>query len=463
VRSVVGVRVLLSIPVSAVLALYLLATSRWGSYLRPPGFPAYVGDVGLGLAAVQAAVLVPWRRAVELIGRAPLLLLVALVLPSFALLRFLVEPDTSLVALRDLAPYGYGVLALASYLLPVDQRASRSATWRRVIYGVFALHLVWAVGLPRVPGFPWSLPNVGSDAVLLVVRPDIDSAVMGIAAAYAINDLLRHHQGRKARALLLGFAGLNGYGVLTMSTRAGLLAALVAIGAVIYAWSRSTTRARAGLGQSPRRGRARALRGATVAAVILVLVGTVVAVTPTGKRLIEGFGDTSAQSYGTIEVRQVVWDDVFDYVVRSPERTAIGVGFGRNFIEESGSRNALEGSTYKQVRSPHNYVVGTLARLGVAGALLISLMVVLGLLLATRLLVTEEEPMSVLAALVIVAIPVVAMLGVVLESPFGALPYFWAIGQASAAWIRRADSADGAAGGEVASVPVVRAGDTVTQ
>ena len=36
---------------------------------------------------------------------------------------------------------------------------------------------------------------------------------------------------------------------------------------------------------------------------------------------------------------------------------------------------------------------------------------------------------SVLAALLAISLPLVSMLGVVLESPFGAIPYFWALGQ----------------------------------
>ena len=75
----------------------------------------------------------------------------------------------------------------------------------------------------------------------------------------------------------------------------------------------------------------------------------------------------SSQAAGTVSVRQQVWADVISYVYRSPIRSAVGVGFGRDFIFESGTRDALEGGVYTNVRSPHNYIVGTLARLGVAG------------------------------------------------------------------------------------------------
>jgi hypothetical protein len=34
----------------------------------------------------------------------------------------------------------------------------------------------------------------------------------------------------------------------------------------------------------------------------------------------------------------------------------------------------------------------------------------------------------VLAALLVLTLPITALFGVVLESPFGAIPYFWAVG-----------------------------------
>ena len=102
------------------------------------------------------------------------------------------------------------------------------------------------------------------------------------------------------------------------------------------------------------------------------------ALSPTGAGELDGFrgGDTQLSRHHrhTAGGRGRVGAFVF----RSPERTAIGVGFGRNFIEESGSRNVLEGDTYTNVRSPHNYVIGTLARLGVFGALLVFTVIILG-------------------------------------------------------------------------------------
>jgi O-antigen ligase len=85
------------------------------------------------------------------------------------------------------------------------------------------------------------------------------------------------------------------------------------------------------------------------------------------------------------------------------------------------------------VRSPHNYLLNTWARLGLVGVGL-----VLGLMIAAlrvARLVARHAPRvrddDVLAMLLVASIPVVAFVGVVLESPFGALPYFWALGHLS--------------------------------
>ena len=333
-------KLLLSAPVSLLLALFMLGTSRWGSYLGVPGVPFYVGDIVLVLAVVQVALALKRRQtSLASLTEAPLVVLLSLALVAYAGIRFVLDMDGSLVALRDAAPYAYGVIALLAFLLPVV----REAPWRPVIYAVLTFHTLWAVVLPRLPGFPWSLPVLGSDATLLVTRPDFDTAVMGVAAAYGLHDLLR--RGRRPQredAPLLVFIGLNAIGATMTSTRAGLLSGLLAVGAVVYAWRRSRP-----ISDHDRPGPtslADRVKGPLAwTAVAVVLLGTFIVLTPTGSRIVDSFTDDSAQSRGTVAVRAEVWDEVVDFVTRSPERTAIGVGFGRNFIEESGARNALEG------------------------------------------------------------------------------------------------------------------------
>ncbi len=54
------------------------------------------------------------------------------------------------------------------------------------------------------------------------------------------------------------------------------------------------------------------------------------------------------------------------------------------------------------------------------------LAVVAAFRLATRAAVPPD--LDLFAGLLVVALPITALLGVVFESPFGAIPYFWAVG-----------------------------------
>jgi len=180
------------------------------------------------------------------------------------------------------------------------------------------------------------------------------------------------------------------------------------------------------------------LKRLTALLAALLILAASVALSPPGQRVVEGIqglsGETT-QASGTIEVRQFVWGVVTDYVTASTLRTSVGVGFGPDFIDDSGAAYALEGTTYKDVRSPHNYLLGAFARLGLIGACLAGLVMVAGAATALRHLTKPSGSVSVMAALILLTFPLIAMLGVVLESPFGAIPYFWAVGHvARAGW-----------------------------
>jgi hypothetical protein len=418
-----------TVPVTAALSLYLLTTSRWGSYLGPPGAPIYIGDVLLLVAAAQAGLALLTRRAsLRSLSSAPLVLLLVLSLAAWAVLLLAIGLPLRPDAPRDVAPYLYAITTLAAFLVPV----TRERGWRAATYACLTLHAAWVLVVPRLPGFPWSLPVLGTDATMLVARPDFDAAVLGASAAYGLHDLLRHRpQSRLRVAALIAFVAVTLLGAATLETRAGLLAALCCVAAVALT---ARPRRSASPAQTGSSGRVAFRRvGAAVAVVGCVAV---LPLTPTGSRLVDGLTAGSSQAAGTVNVRRDVWGRVTDFTLTDARRTAIGVGFGRNFIDESGSRNELEGTTFTKVRSPHNYLVGTLARLGVFGALVATGVLLLGFALSLRTLRRGPGAMTTLAALVAICVPVVSLLGVVLESPFGALPYFWAIGQLAASEVR---------------------------
>jgi hypothetical protein len=407
-------------PVVAVVSVYLMATGRWGSYVTVPSANFYIGDIAVGLAFAQVVLAVATGRASPRdLRRSPLILLMVLALLAYTIVRLAVQLEISAIGLRDVAPYAYAVVAVLAFLLP----ARDEPYWRPIIYAALVFHLLWAVALKEFPGYPWHLPVLGTDAQIFGIRPDFDATVMGIGAAFALWDLMvRRGLGWPTRVALVVFIAASVFGLVDVSTRAGLLAGLSGLLAVaLTSHHRSSRRER----RSP------ITRTRLVALVVAGIIAvSVLALTPAGSRLVDGFGNGAGA--GTISAREAVWERVGTYVFRDPERTAIGIGFGRDFIEESGSAAFLEG-TYQNVRSPHNYVVGTMARLGVAGALIVSLIIGLGWWLSvSTLLRPDTSAVDVLAALLVIGIPIAALLGVVLESPFGAIPYFWALGQLAA-------------------------------
>jgi O-antigen ligase len=224
--------------------------------------------------------------------------------------------------------------------------------------------------------------------------------------------------------------------VFTLYDRAGLLAFVVQIVVVVL-----LTPARKRLvGRYDRR----------VVAAILVIVVPIflfeaVQSKPVQRLLLTVPGNSSASSsteiqgsIGTADARLHSWKALISYLEVDPAREVRGVGFGPNFLQKSGASVLLLGTAaateQEDVRSPHNYLLNTWARLGLVG-----LVLVLGLLLAglrlSRLVAGHARHIrddDVLAMLLVTSIPVVAFVGVVLESPFGALPYFWALGHLSA-------------------------------
>jgi hypothetical protein len=391
-----------------------------------PGQALYIGDILVAVATFQVVLAVRRRRTtVRELGRAlfaaPLVLLLALALLAWSILRVAAGLDDvlggPLIALRDLAPYAYALTALLGFVLP----AAEGPVQRRVIYAALGAHAAWVLLGPRLPGWPWAHPLLGGASVL-TTRPDFDSAVFGIGVALVLHDLLFRSRSpwRAPQWAVLVLGITSAYGLATLQTRAGLLSSLIGVGAVGTVWVRS------GAAHRTRRPSGRRLGLVIVA---MVAAGAALLVSPPGQRLVDGITGSDRQAAGTVQVRRDTWSGVVEYVAASPWRTAVGVGFGPDFIEASGTSYALEGTEYKGVRSPHDYVVGTFARVGVAGALLAAFMLLAGFAAAMRALVAFRGTTTTLASLVLLTLPVVALLGVVLESPFGAIPYFWAVGQ----------------------------------
>jgi O-antigen ligase len=405
------------------ITLYLLATTRWGSGLSLVGGPPYVTDLVLIVLLIDRAVAAAAHRSVATgieswVG----ILTTALLAWSLILLMF---GSISQDALRDAAPYLYAVTV---FLVRPPTESSETAT-SRALMAALIFHAAWVALALLDPSLPNGTP-VGSTGVhLFALRSDVDSLVCGLLAAMGLHRALA---GRNPVYNLL-FAGWGVTLVLVLASRAGLLAFFVQIIIVVL------------LAPARRRLAGRYDRRIAIAVLLVCIPIALVGVSQGNSvhRLSLALSDSGAESeangaIGTENARLKSWKVLVRYIARDPARNVRGVGFGPDFLHESGADVLLLGAAaaadQEDVRSPHNYLLNTWARLGLVGLVLILGILLTGLRFAR--LVAMHAPRvrddDVLAMLLVASIPVAALLGVVLESPFGALPYFWALGHLSA-------------------------------
>jgi O-Antigen ligase len=404
------------------LALYLLATTKWGSGVSPLGGPPYITDLVLMLLLIDRAVAAAAHRSTSTgVESWAGVVVSALLVWSLVLLAF---GSVSQNALRDAAPYLYGVTV---FLVRPPTASSESGT-SRALMAVLVFHAAWVSLVQVFPSLATSTPIVYGGTHLLSIRTDVDSLVCGLLAAIGLHRALA---GRNPERNLL----LVGWGVtlvLLLNSRAGLLAFVVQIAVVLML--------------APARRRLAGKYDARIAAAILLMCVPLILVGinqgNSVHRLslaVSGNGAASEANgaIGTKNAREKSWKVLVQYIARDPARMVRGVGFGPDFLHDSGADALLLGTvaaSQEDVRSPHNYLLNTWARLGLVGLLLTLGMILCGLRLA-RLVARNASRIrddDVLAMLLVASIPLAALVGVVLESPFGALPYFWALGHLSA-------------------------------
>lgn len=390
-----------------VLVAYLLATSRWGSYAGFSSHGLYVSDAALLLTLVWVAV--RHHRQVDLSRRALVALAPVLALVGWAVLRFVAAGGGGFDALRDLAPYGYAVIATCTGLVRTDG-AARSRT-ARVLVAALVVHLAWSAAASVDRTLSASLLVLGNDVHVLDLRPDVDGAGLAVLAAICVHRALAVGSSRSRRLVQLLVAAVCTGLVLQLANRAALLALVVAALAVVVANRRVW-------GRLPRR----QVAGALLA---VGLVGAAVVPSTGLYQRLSGdpeFADNAASA--TQQARVGAWRDVLAYVDDSPRAIAVGVGFGPDFVWNSGAALRLQGPGDVGVRAPHSFILNTYARLGVVGLALLGWLV----FAAARATRRAGDELALTALLVCATLLVTSLVGVVLEAPFGALPFFWALG-----------------------------------
>lgn len=415
-------------PLAGIAAVcWLVATTRWGSHIGVP--PFYVTDLLVALALVVLGVRLtrhpvpaPWPR-----------LALVLLLLAWVVIRLVWSWPWTVTTARDAAPYLYAVLGVASaWSMQLTDARGRARTARWLLTAL-QIHAVWWLTVSYLPQVRSPMPTVDGLQVLSV-RSDMDTALAGLYAAWLLSGVLRRD---RTVLRLLGLAVLWS-AIVQSPSRAGFLAAVVASVFVL-------------IGAEVRRARwsrRRLLAQAVIAGAAFLLI---VLVTPVGDRLLGTVGlDQSSEggvhARGTTNARAMTWTRLTNYQVEDPVRAVVGVGFGPDFMADSEAARTLLGSVWddplltdlpfqQSTRSPHNYWLGSWARLGVVG---LALLLCLGFVTTVRLARTWRQPgddLVHLSALMVVSLVVPATLGVILESPFGAIPFWWCVGVLAASGV----------------------------
>ncbi len=408
------------------LALFLLATARWGSFL-PAASPPYIADVVLAVLLLDRVLLFAAGQRRGHGQRTPhdaALALTATALLAVSL-AWLLLGDWGLVALRDAAPYVY-VLAALLVLVPRAEHARRLDT---AVTVALVFHLVWSVTGLTLPSVVALVPPLSETVPVFVPRPDVDGFICGLLAGLALHRAL---SGR-APVLNLALAGVSLGVTIALGSRGALLGVTLALVAVALLGHRR----RAVQSQS----RAKSRRWAVALALLALPIAGIVAsdgyaierLTASVGGLFSSTSDVGG-AQGTMSARAHSWAHLAGYLQDDPVRNVVGVGFGPNYLIDSHADYELYSGTREDVRSPHNYLLGGWARLGLVGLALLLALTVLGWRLAAVVgrRASQLSDVDVLAIMIAAGMPGVALVGVMLEAPFGALPYYWALGHLSA-------------------------------
>jgi hypothetical protein len=410
---------------------YLLAFSRWGSHVNVLSKHVYLTDV------LMLFTVVAWWRAggrLPMLWKAPAAVRLVLAIPLVAAVRFALAADVSVDALRDVAPYIYAAVAVFA-LVPHPAGSSRRSYW--VLRGALIVHLVFVTFALAFPSLVSRLPEVapaGPESRMLSIRPDFACACISVLAVTAALRISRSRGigARRKRvvacelALLVWSVGTT----LKLGARSGLIALFVAclfIAAEFF----------------PRflalRPRTRAVLAIGTLLVLAFAVPRLHAFERLGQT-VQAFGiavdpnNPPPDAAGTAHARLDAWRKTLRYTNETTARRVAGVGFGPNFLHSSGAETLLSGNDetgaqlYTGVRAPHNYLLNTYARMGLIGLTVVVAALGFVLLSAFRVIRRSRSEFDVMVSALFVCLLVVAMFGVILESPFGAIPAFWAAG-----------------------------------
>ncbi|WP_375405696.1 O-antigen ligase family protein [uncultured Amnibacterium sp.] len=412
---------------SLAIALLLFGT-RWGSYIGYNGV-VLLSDVLMTFAVLRTVIRSARGNAAlrpDVSSRSAPWALAAL--GGYAVLRFVLGGDFSFAAIRDGAPYIYVLLGLLGFYAVRRATAAQRARTAKLFVVALAAHAIWYTVVLALPDLPTYLPllNETQGVYVFSQRPDVDCALIGVLAAYLLWRALRF---RRYVPLLVVLYIACWLPIALSLSRAGLLGAVVASGFVLLLML--TDRRRPPLN--------RIAVGFVVVVAALLGAGLVLS-SDVGSKFIATVDPTAGTAatnegeigQGTARARSNAWNHLVAWDFEDAGRATVGVGFGPDFLRDSGSTVLLVGAALDEdvtPRSPHNYWLGSLSRLGTIGLALLVATIAITLWRAWRSRsLLREDGFALIVASIVYSLILPASFGVVLESPFGAMPFWWSVG-----------------------------------
>jgi len=389
--------------------------SRWGSYL--PREPFFFNDLFISilvLSFVLSREKVIRKRKFTSFLIFFLYLVIKILFSSW---------DNVLLVLRDSIPYIYLVTAplIAIRILTANARIVRQLG--KFMEWCIVGHAAWTIFSYYFPGLIKGLPVVSNSQELHIfsIRADFDAAIMSVLIAMVIMGQISVIPIR----LKIPLALLGSSYILLQGNRASFISFSILI---FISLKYRLKKIKVFYAKAV----------ATLIIVLLVSLGIVgISQLAIGERFVgatRGFsqGATEIAGSGTASARISAWNQVAQYVNSSPARIGFGIGFGTDYMQQSGALRALvnaDQGSRTLPRQPHNYWLNTYARIGLLGMGILLILLTQTLKIVAKVLrePTRYGVETLMSSLIFAALIPVATFGVVLESPFGALSLAMAI------------------------------------
>lgn len=380
---------------------FTLSTGKWGSWIGVPNSPFFLIDLIVILASLLSFL--------KIIKEQAPLSLHSLVLISFIIVQLVRNQEYSIVTkIRDISPFFY--LFLVPFLAYSLRSVSFSHTIRVLRYAcAINLLIFYLTTFGMLSPFDCGaicgteIFNYRSDHVGL-------ASCIGLMAWGKFSE-----QGIKSQPLVQIIFVL---GLLINQSRAGLFGLfLVILFFIVPQFMLNSKRNR--------------LKIRTATLLTLGLSVAVIILNSSQTRLI-GFERLTQESVsqqisgntdGTTRARVIAQGLVLNYVFNVKKQYVWGVGAGDEMVRDSGAYRYLSGAV--DVRAPHNWFVGLLARYGIIGFLF--WVFIFGKFYSKP---RGKDSIALLIKVSILVLLALSAFGVMMESPFGALPfaYFLALG-----------------------------------